>query len=163
MITIISIAFVTGIFVKVADQTKGCLDMVFGLFYGFLIGAMISQYPVIAPLWLGVVIGNIMAAKFDKPGHILSLPVIVVTVLFLGYGEMDAWLAILFIAMAFLEEKLHDLSEKKKKLKIFRYRPLVEVTALAVSIFSGNYELIIAIASLDLGYLIADYATKKTT
>jgi len=162
---ICAIAFITGIIVKltdvIVDDKKKILfmgsDILFGILYGSLIGYMISKYPNVAPIWLGVVIGALITKKFDALSHMISLPFIILNAFFFGLHKFSIGLTALFTIICIADEILNDYFDKKKStifVKFMRLRPLLELTALLVSIITLRIEIFLAIFCFDVGYII---------
>ncbi len=164
MLSEIIIAFVSGVFTKltdlVIDDGKKILfkhsDLLFGIIYGILVGYLISVSSIIAPLWIGVVFGVILAGKIDGVGHVVGVIFIIGTVAILGLSDINWWFVFLFTIVNVIEEKLNDRADKwrpTRVAKLIRMRPFAEITALIVSIATGEYLLIFAILFFDFGYL----------
>ncbi len=173
MIGVIILAFITGLVVKLTDvmvdDKKKILfngfENVLGIFYGILIGAMVSRFSIVAPLWIGVIIGLVVMGKFDSMAHLIAFPFIALTIYLLGTVEIDIVLIFLFAVACVVDEIMSDYADKaKKKKKIHKFlqlRPFVEIAALIVSIIMMRFEFIVAIFSFDVGYVLVTKMYKK--
>ena len=173
-IQVVLLAFITGAIIKIVDviidnpKKKNLFfkkaDLVLGLLYGFLIALMVSKFNEIAPLWLGVVLGVIFTFKMDGLGHMMSIPVMVISIHLLRQFSVNVFWLVFFALLCIIEEIVNDridkyLTDKKRKsknkiLKFFKYRPFVEIGALIYSINLMNFFPLIAIVFFDIGYVM---------
>ena len=163
----IALAFITGFLVKLTDdiiehKRKFLFkdsEILFGALYGMLIGVMISNFPAIAPLWIGVTSGVLLAGKIDHRAHFMGIFFIILASLVLGVGSVSWALIAIFSLVSFGEEKLNDIADKVRNNNVFfrllRLRPLVEISCLATSIYLGKPDIFIAILCFDIGYYLA--------
>lgn len=177
LILLLIISLLTGISTKLVDliEDDGLrlfkLDKyIFAIAYGMLIGYIISNYNLIAPLWIGAIFASILAKKIDTKAHIIGLLSSLIFVVFFGLGEINILFLIIFLIAAFLDEILSDFADGRPILKnqflkkpdkikinkhlkkIFELRPLLEISALAVSFIIGDFSVFLAIFLFDLGY-----------
>ncbi len=170
---IIILAFITGVIVKVADyledtkKEKNKQNLIFiGIVYGLLIFLMAYYFPIIAPLWIGTVLGLILFGKIDKIAHRTATTLaILLTLIFLP--QAIGFLLIFFVIINIFEELVNDYFDKHKlkntKIQSFVIsRPLLEISALAISFIFWQWEIFISIFVFDIGYLlITKYENKK--
>jgi len=169
------ISFLTGISTKLVDliEDDGLKlfkfdKYIFAIAYGLLIGYIISNYNLIAPLWIGTIFALILAKKIDTKAHVTGLLSALIFVVFFGLGETNILFLIIFLIAAFLDEILNDLADGRPLLKnpflkfkikinknikkIFELRLLLEISALAVSFIIKDFSVFLAIFLFDLGY-----------
>ena len=178
IIILLIASFFTGLAAKLVDlmEDNGLklfkLDkFVFAVIYGLLIGYVISNYNVVAPLWIGAVFALILAKKIDNLAHFIGLISSLIFVALWGLGKINILLLAIFLVAAFLDEILSDFAEGKPLLKnkllkfkitvsknikrILKLRPLLEIIALIASIIIWDFSLFLAILFFDIGYLAA--------
>ena len=179
LILLLIISFFTGIFTKLVDliEDNGLKlfkydKFIFAVIYGLLIGYVISNYNVVAPLWIGTIFALILTKKIDTKAHVIALISALIFVTFFGLGKINILFLIIFLIAAFLDEILSDFVEEKSILKkiilkslknnkininknikkILELRPLLEISALIISITIWDFSLFIAILFFDIGY-----------
>ena len=175
LILLLIISFLTGISTKLVDLIEdNDLKLfkfdkyLFAIAYGLLIGYIISNYNLIAPLWIGTIFALIVAKKIDTKAHVIGLLSALIFVVFFGLGKINILFLIIFLIAAFLDEILSDIAEGKPLLKnqflkfkikvnknikrTLEMRPLLEISALAVSFIIGDFSVFLAILLFDLGY-----------
>ena len=172
-LTIIGLAFFTGLVVKTADyledtkKEKNKFKLVFiGTVYGLLIFLMAYYFPIIAPICLGTVLGLILFGKIDKLSHRVATTLAILLTLILVPQAINILLAF-FVTINILEEGFNDYFDKHKlKNKILHHfatsRPLLEISALIVSIILWQWEIFLAMIFFDIAYLtITKYENRK--
>jgi hypothetical protein len=171
-LTIIILAFITGLVVKYSDyledvkKEKNKRKLVsLGLIYGILIFLMVYYFPVVAPIWIGTILGLIIFGKIDAVSHNVGVTIAITLSLAFAQGFLGL-LLVFFVVINILEELVNDYFDKNKlknKLlqKIIISRPLLEVSAFLVSLISGFWEIWVAIFFFDIAYqLITKYENK---
>ena len=171
------ISFLTGISTKLVDliEDDGLrlfkLDRyIFAVTYGILIGYIISNYNLIAPLCIGTIFALILAKKIDAKAHIAGVVSALVFVAFFGFGKINILFLIIFLIASFLDEILNDFADNKPLLKnqflkfkikvnknikkIFELRPLLKISALVVSFILNDFSIFLAILLFDTGYIL---------
>jgi len=173
------IACLTGILVKTVDTIedekikvfKG-IKYFFSINYGLLIGFVIANYPYIAPLWIGAILGVAITGKVDVSSHKLGVIIALITTIFLTSKDFNNFLnnfnillLMLFSIASFTDEKidmiLHKIKNKNLIQKMFESRLTLEITALIVSLTTKNWEIFFAILSFDIGYQLTEFSYKK--
>ncbi|MBL7056318.1 hypothetical protein ISS07_05375 [Candidatus Woesearchaeota archaeon] len=172
------IAFLTGIFVKIVDtaedeklKTFKEINYFFATIYGVLIGFVIANYPNVAPLWIGAILGVALTGKVDAPSHKLGVLVALITTIAWTSNDLNYFLGLnyglllLFSAASFADEKIDILLHKIKKKNLFQNlletRLTLEMVALIVSFLTGTWEIFFAILSFDIGYLGSELTFRK--
>lgn len=169
---ILGAALLTGFLTKLTDliEDDGLKlfrfdNLVLGALYGLLIAFVIIKSEVVAPLWLGVVIGLCITRKIDAPSHLLGVIVIFASLMMLWNFQTTPLLA-LFVLACVADEWLSDLADRKKiKIKLLKkfllLRPIVEITAFVVSLITMQWLLWFAILCFDIGYILTNKFIKK--
>jgi len=174
MIYIFLAAFFTGFLTKFVDlkyDNKLKINEIFiliaGFVYGFLIAFAISESWIIAPLWLGIVLGLIFTKKIDVLGHYIGIGSMIIFLIIFGIPQINIFLLTLFTLLCVAEEIINDKIDKIKKknliFKILKYRPILEITALIVSIITGYWIIFFMLLSFDIAYILTDYFGIKLT
>ncbi|MBI4177106.1 MAG: hypothetical protein HY516_01960 [Candidatus Aenigmarchaeota archaeon] len=165
-------AFAAGIVVKLVDQIEDDglklknTALLFGLFYGFLLAYVMIKSSLAANLWMAAVLANVLAGKIDAPGHRLGVFSMLFILSIIGFPKFDASLLALFALAAYADEFLEGLGERKKiknksLSKIARLRAVLEITAFAVSVYTGQWTLFALILLFDAGYIAASVRAGK--
>lgn len=179
LIILLIISFFTGFFTKLVDliEDDGLKlfkfdKFVFAILYGLLIGYVISNYNVVAPLWIGTIFALILAKKIDTKAHVLGLVAALGFIVFFGFGKINILFLVIFLIAAFLDEILSDFVEGKPLLrnqflkfkikinknfkKILEMRPFLEISALIISFIIWDFSLFGAIFFYDVGYKLTN-------
>jgi len=172
-VTIIALAFFTGLVVKTADyledtkKEKNKVKLILiGLLYGVLIFLMVYYFPIIAPICLGTVLGLVLFGKIDKISHRVATTLAILLTFLLLPQAINLLLAF-FVVVNIFEELANDYFDKhtlkNKTLHHFATsRPLLEISALVVSIVFWRWEIFIAMIFFDIAYLtMTKYENKK--
>lgn len=177
-IILLMLSFFTGLAVKLVDLMEDNNlklfkfdKFIFAVIYGLLIGYVVSNYNVVASLWIGVIFALILAKKIDNLAHFIGLISALIFVALFGLGKINILLLSVFLVAAFLDEILSDFAEGKPLLKnkllkfkiktsknikrVLKLRPLLEISALTASIIIWDFSLFLAILFFDIGYLAA--------
>ena len=177
LIILLIISFLTGISTKLVDliEDNGLKlfkfdKYVFAVAYGLLIGYIISNYSLVAPLWIGAILALILAKKIDTKAHIIGVISTLIFVVFYGFEKINILFLVIFLIAAFLDELLSDFADNKPLLKnqflkfkikvnknikrTLEMRPLLEISALIVSFIIKDFSVFLAILLFDLGYIL---------
>ena len=168
------ITFLTGIFIKLADEfedsniTKSkILKILAGIIYGALLGYVIFAYPIIAPLWIGTIIGAILTGKIDALSHYVAMAVMLLIISFSGIMPISLIPLAVFAIVCTTEEMLHEYwitgkRIKNKVLNIFiEARPMLEFTAFIYSAITGFWSVWLALLCFDVGYILVVNIIRK--
>jgi hypothetical protein len=156
-------SFAAGFLTKVSDMAADDgldlgrrLSYVTGLSYGFILAWIISGYPLIAPLALAVVLGVVFTGKIDHTVHYLGIGSMVLFLSIFGLQPVSIALLAVFLAAGAVDEIGNDLTDKGKLGRVtstfFTYRLFLEITAFAVSVYTGSWIFFAAMFSADMGY-----------
>lgn len=162
------LAFFTGLFTKFVDlkydnniKVPEYFVLIIGAVYGFLIAFVISNSWVMAPLWLGIVIGLFLTNKIDAPGHYVGMGSMVLFLAIFGIPHFSVYLLFLFTFVCVAEELLNDYFNRLKKknifIKILSYRLLLEVVTFIVALITGFWIMFFMLLSYDVAYHFTHY------
>jgi len=173
-LNIFIIFFMTGFLTKLADEYDNkkllrykILLFIAGPLYGLFIGMVILIQPLVAPLWLGAVFGNIIAGKIDSLSHYAAMAALIITLLFSGTLSLNVLLIVIFTLVCVLEEFIHYLAVDKKKVKnktfrnFIELRPLLEVVAFIYSWIIGEWVVWLSLLLFDIGYYLSSKLIRK--
>jgi len=168
------ITFITGLFTKLADEFEDrklvkskTLKVVAGVIYGSLIGYVIVKYPVVAPLWIGTVIGATLIGKIDALSHYVAMSAMVLVIAFFGINAISIIPLLIFALVCTTEEFLHEIWVTGKKIKdktlvmLVELRPLLELTAFIYSAVTGYWSVWLALLTFDIGYVVVSKIAEK--
>lgn len=166
VLTLFIIAFLTGIFTKLADDfedkkpvTHKGIRIFTGIIYGALIGYVIIKYPVVAPLWIAAVLGNLLFGRINALSHYAAMSALLFFIIFTGISAVNILLVALFTAVCIFEEWFHDIVSRKKLVKnkllqqIVEFRPMLEIAAFVYSAITGLWIVWLALLCFDMGYI----------
>lgn len=168
---ILAAAFATGILVKLVDQIEDKklkmknMSALLGIFYGFLIAYVMIKSPIVANLWMAAVLANIAAGKIDAAGHRFGIFTMLIVLILMGFPQFNFYLIALFLITAYFDEHLKNMGDARKiKNKTFAkmasYRVVLELTAFAVSVYTGEWILFASILAFDVGYAMINKLNK---
>jgi hypothetical protein len=157
------LVFITGILNRIADMTADddlrmnrCLGYSIGILYGFLIAHVITQYTILAPLGIAIIISVLATGKIDHPVHYLGMASFVLFLLLLGIPSMDIFLFVIFILGAAADEIGNNMADRGKISGFaglfFGWRLTMEVVTFLVSLFTGIWIFFMAMLSYDTGF-----------
>src|SRR3989339_843587 len=157
MITYYIVAFIAGFLVKITDwidDDRGGKDIIkypFAIIYGIGIGYLISTAPF-ATIFIAALFAQIFARKIDSHTHMLGFFIAMISVLFMGFPQIEILYFVIFLILAFLDE-----IEFVGRLKwISDHRPFLKLGALPF-ILIGKWEFFAGIVTFDLGYHFFDW------
>ncbi len=132
-----------------------------GIAYGLLAGYLISSSAEFATLFLAVIAAVLIAGKIDDAAHFLAIAAIAAMIALLGLPAIIPAFFVFFLAFAFLDEVMPDISAKKlgrgKKKSIFGQKFLgsrfwLDIACFALSLALNNWVYFFAIVAFDIGY-----------
>lgn len=177
LLVLLVVSFFTGVSVKIVDMIEDdglklffYANHFFAFVYGLLIGYVIINYDIVNALWIGTIAAMMVTKKIDKFSHFIGILVAGFVVLVYGLSSLNLTFFGIFLIAAMVDEISSDyidrLKKKKKKikgiLKVFEFRPVLEVTALIVSVIISDFTPFIAIIVFDSGYLFIERFYKKS-
>ncbi len=173
MIELIILFIIAGILVKTADDLADetgefALGIVIGAVYGLIFAFLMTESMVAATVLSGLILGNVLAKKFDSTPHMVALATIIIAVMFYGNFSTVPWAMGVFLAAAFADEKLHDAITKGKRAATNKFaafigenRLLAEFAGIMVAVALWEPLYFAAVLFTDLGYHMAAFASKK--
>ncbi len=173
VISLFLLAFTSGALMKLTDDiSEGVLNVnriigvILGIAYGAVLALTIRMYTMIIPIYLAILISVIATGKIDSYEHGIATALIVINLILMEIRIKRTMLIplIMFMISGVVDEVGNDLSDKGK-IKgmlslIFRYRLVLETTALLYSIISKDYTQWLFLIGLDLGYIISSFIVK---
>ena len=164
VILLLLLCFFTGIVVKFSDyleDKKGkkshiLIRIFYGIVYGVILFYTMYKFNFIIPLWMGIIFGLIFSRKIDAPAHYAGVLVSFTLFFIFKLSFQSVLLLFLFTGLCIMEEWLNDFADKLKNNKIRKIvsvRPILEISALLVGIFSGNIFIWLALLFHDIGYV----------
>ena len=138
-----------------------------GILYGLLIAFVLFIWPILFPLAIGTILGEVVARKIDVVGHFIALFIFVLLCAFLislgllniGLNLYFVALALVFLAASLIDEYFDKYGEKAKGkyayFSFFSFRPFLEITAFFVSLVSNEWIIWITILAFDLAYVLS--------
>jgi len=174
------ISFLTGVITKysdhLADEVKKntlAIGIILSLIYGIFVGYLMAADARFLVLILGIILGNIFSKKIDHLNHQIAFVPIILIVALSGLPAnilLYLPLTIVFFIAAYLDEQLNSNKKARKALKkklgriylIAKYRLVLEVATLIVSVVLWDPTFSLLLISFDLGYiLLAKVASKN--
>lgn len=169
---ILAILFLlSGFFMKYSDDLfDEKHDLKFASIFGILCGitsAAATIYNIDAAyIFIGILIGNLIALKIDGIHHIITLIVFLILCLICGIHEMNYLILLICIFAAFSDEIGHELISKVTQNKLinifFEYRFVMKVVILGLAI-CGVFNILIFVCFIlfELAYEMAGVVFKK--
>ncbi|MFH0832909.1 MAG: hypothetical protein V1900_04270 [Candidatus Aenigmatarchaeota archaeon] len=157
---VIFLSIIVGFFTRIVDdyydrKTRIPKPVVVSsaIVYGFLIAFIAKEIPVTMSLALAVIVGLVICRKIDYYGHMLGIITFFIATYFFSFGSIDVILFLSFVLAGIADEIVSDRFEKKKKLfyEILSHRPFLEITALLVSVCTGEWEIWLVLLLYDIG------------
>ena len=148
----------TGALAKATDESHKRWSYVFGAAFGALGAWVVVNYPILAPLGIGLVLGQLLAGKIDTPAHGLATAAFFFPIVAMGIASMDAVMLTVFSLAALVDELAHE----RVRHWFFENRLTVEVAAFCVFAFTNVWEPLAGILCFDAGYLVLAHALKAT-
>lgn len=163
MITLIVVSFLIGFFSRSADMIADEIKKprilagpVIGAIYGSLLAFGISYFGDVSSMIIAVLVGVIITRKIDHRVHYVGMVVLIIMLSLFGIPEINLPILAVFLFAGIADEMGSDLSDEKKikgKIsKFFSARLTMDVTAFAISAFTGNWAFLAAMIAADLGY-----------
>ncbi|PIU61170.1 hypothetical protein COZ55_00040 [archaeon CG_4_8_14_3_um_filter_38_5] len=161
------LAFITGILTKLVDNAEDegskineTLKIIFAATYGIMIAYLITVIPL-PSFWFGIIIGLILSGKIDSQSHYIGISTLLATLALLGFPEMNASIVVIVALICHLEEWINTEIVDKNKVKGFlkkllKIRPILEITAIILSVIYSNFTIFLLLFSFDLGYLLVE-------
>jgi len=164
---LILLAVVVGVLTRVVDdyEDEGLsikiykpVVFLFGCLYGFLISYVIKEINVVAPIAVAIIISLLIKGKIDFFGHTAGIASFILFSYVFGLKFLSTFsigLFFIFLFTSILDEIFSDVADQKKRktilYKFLYHRPILEITAFAVSLITQAWEMWIAILLYDIG------------
>ncbi|MCX6767347.1 MAG: hypothetical protein NTY90_01270 [Candidatus Micrarchaeota archaeon] len=170
LLPILSLAFsvLAGALTKATDRLGDKTIAYFtGAAYGATAALAANFLPDAAPLFLGLVLGNLFARKIDTRAHGTGAFTFVVLLALARPNFTPLFLpaTVFFAATAFCDELFAERAKKAGKIKnlekAFSLRPLAPLACLAFGIATGVYAPLATIIAFDASYAAAGYLIRS--
>ena len=140
-------------------------NLFFGAGYGLLIGMVIANYTIVAPLFLAVIAATILTGKIDSKGHYSGVAAILLVLLIQGLKAVDWQLFGIFL-IAGVADELVNTKPMFKRIgrllkRIFKLRLILEITTFIVSLTTGVWILWITLLNFDVAYILTNKVLGK--
>lgn len=156
----------TGLLAKMADWLSDKKDddkaLAVAAGYGIAAGIVSVVFPLLAPLFMGLAIGNMFAGKFDSRAHQAGLGAFVSILLLFGFAGGDKALFVLVAAAAYADEAFAEKTKAANRKKargllgeVAVLRPVVPIACLAYAVATGAWEPLVAMVVFDAAYMAA--------
>lgn len=169
---ILAILFIlSGFFMKLSDDAYDVdqnlyLAIVFGIFCA-LTSAIATVYDMgAAYVFIGILIGNLIAFKIDGIHHILTLVIFVVICLICGIPELNVIVLLILILAALSDEVGHELisnyTENYFIILFFEYRFVMKIVIFLLALCGAfSFWTFIFFILFELSYVMAENVYKK--
>lgn len=165
------LAFASGFLSKTADcasehglKIKDSLSYFISILYGAII-AYLLKIIFLPEFFFGIMIGIVLSSKMDSKFHKAGLISFFAAFIIL-MPSFNSW-GIIFISslICVIEEKVNDWADNIKKksllIKALKMRPLLEITAIILSIIYSDFSIFFLLFSFDLGYFFSKKSFEK--
>lgn len=169
---ILAILFIlSGFFMKLSDDAYDVnqnlyLAIVFGIFCA-LTSAIATVYDTgAAYVFIGILIGNLIAFKIDGIHHILTLVIFVLICLICGIPELNMIVLLILILAALSDEVGHELisnyTENFFIILFFEYRFVMKIVIFLLALCGAlSFWTFIFFILFELSYVMAENVYKK--
>ncbi len=166
-------AFATGFLTKLVDLEEHGIKLrskafyVSALLYGFLIAYAGLLKPQIGSLIFAVILSLVVTKKIDSRAHMLGGGSFLFFTILLGIPEINLVYMFIFFIAATIDEivntRIYDAGKIKNNFlsRFVEARPILEITALVVSFFTGVWVFWYGIFFYDLGYILTNKSFMK--
>ncbi len=152
---------ISGFMIKLGDEyseakhikKKWYLSVSLGFISGVLILYTALLNPLLIPLFLGVIAGNLLATKVDHLVHYFTAILIALPLAFYIVPEVQIPLMVLFTVASFADEYAHEHHQKP-----LNSRPFLPISTL---LLFPTMDYFIATVAFDLGYRVCEMLIKK--
>ncbi len=149
---------ISGFIVKLGDEyseakhitKKWYLSTSLGVLAAFFLYAVVYYKPMLAPLVIGGLLGNLLAYKIDDLIHYMTF-ILVALPLFMGYN-IDVGLIILFTLAAWVDEYAHEHHHYPLDKRPF--------LPLATLLMFPRMEFFFSAVAFDIGYRVCETLIK---
>lgn len=161
----------SGFFMKFSDDAydisgKKQYSSILGIFCAVASAVATIISTEAACIFIGILIGNLLAFKVDGIHHIVTLVVFAILVLIFGIGQINLVILLICIFAALLDEVGHELIaikiDNKFIIMFFKYRFTMKVIILILAVIGlFNIWIFICFLLFEIFYEIAGYYYNK--
>ncbi len=174
MIDALLLVFSIGALTRIADmiaddglKLNRYMGYFIGILYGFLIAYVITRYPLLAELGIGVILAVVLTMKIDHPVHGAGIIAMLFPLFIYGMGPINIVILSAFFIGGAVDE-IGDYFSGKRKIKgllgsLFRLRLTMEAVTFAFSVYTGNWIFFLAMLAYDTGftYIFPEHVRRK--
>lgn len=161
----------SGFFMKFSDDA---FDIGHNRNYAAVLGMVCAVTSAIATVYsagaayifIGILIGNLLAFKVDGLHHIITLAVFIALILIFGIPSISIAILLLCILSALADEIGHELVSKKTSNRFvnlfFEYRFTMKVVILLLAIFGAfSFWIFVCFLLFEIAYEFAGFCYEK--
>ena len=162
MLEVLPLVFFIGVVNRIADmiaddglKLNRYLGYSLGITYGIIIAYVLTHYAVLAPLGLAIILSVMFTGKIDHKVHYFGIGTFILFMALWGIGAVDPVLIAVFVAAGLLDEIGNDHADRNGKglfSRFFMLRLTMEMFALLVSAYTGQWIILVSIFFYDLGF-----------
>lgn len=161
MIEFLALALIAGILSKLVDlaEEHGLrfhprASNIAGIAYGAILAYLISFSPELSSLCLAVIIAVLVSGKIDTLGHGLAMLSALILVPIFGLPQIALLQLIVFVLAGVADEIISDRLAGRKSLasRLMSLRPILEVSAFAISMIYWQWIIWFGLLLYDIGY-----------
>lgn len=119
-----------------------------------------------AYVFIGILIGNLLALKIDGPHHIITLAIYVLICFIIGLPNLDVAVILICVLAALADEVGHEMianyTENTFLTLFFEYRFVMKIVVFLLAFFGVfSYWIFIYFILFEVSYLLAGLVFKK--
>ena len=156
----------SGFFMKFSDDA---FDIGHNRNYAAVLGMVCAVTSAIATVYsagaayifIGILIGNLLAFKVDGLHHIITLAVFIALILIFGIPSISIAILLICILSALADEIGHELLQRASK-HFFEYRFTMKVVILLLAIFGAfSFWIFVCFLLFEIAYEFAGFCYEK--
>jgi len=161
------LTFIVGLIIKYSDQLedvpknkkKKKYAILFAILWGIVLGFLISKTPYSMILTAGI-FAMVIMRKIDTLSHVVGVLIATTTAFLFGLPPFDVLAFTTFVLFASIDE-WDDFIFFGKPKWVQDFRPFLEIGAIVIGLYSGNWLYLAGILVFDLGYVSMMFLTSE--
>lgn len=161
------LTFIVGLLIKYADQLEDAKKnrdkrgyaIVIALVWGALLGYLISTAPFSMILAAGI-FAMVIMRKIDATSHVVGILMAVLFAVLFGLPPFDVVVFTTLVFFAAIDE-WDDFIFFEKPKWVQDFRPFLEIGAIVIGLYNGNWLYLAGILAFDIGYVSMALMTTK--